>query len=69
MSINKDIDIDDGSRKTCIDLKWLFCIATLSVPVTHASTPSEQYHSLKNNLSQLFTLKVMMNLKLQVCRS
>ncbi|RLZ10911.1 RND transporter [Acinetobacter sp. 2JN-4] len=57
MSINKDIDIDDGSRKTCIDLKWLFCIATLSVPVTHASTPSEQYHSLKNNLSQLFTPK------------
>ncbi|MDM1020034.1 TolC family protein [Acinetobacter sp. VNK23] len=37
-----------------MDYKWLLCVATLIVPVTHAATPSEQYHSLKNNLSKLF---------------
>ncbi|MQZ30199.1 RND transporter [Acinetobacter haemolyticus] len=56
MSINKDID--EGTRKACMDFKWLFCVVTLSsVPVTQASTPSEQYHSLKNNVSQLFSPK------------
>ncbi len=48
MSINNDLNVDDGAHKTCIDLKWLLCVFSFSVPVVHAETPSEKYHSLKN---------------------
>ncbi|GAB00853.1 RND transporter [Acinetobacter venetianus] len=57
MSIKKDLDIDDGTRKLCIDFKWVIYAVTFSVPITHAATPSEKYHSLKNNLSQLIAPK------------
>ncbi|EOR08793.1 outer membrane protein LapE [Acinetobacter genomosp. 15BJ] len=40
-----------------MDFKWLLYVATLSVPMTHATTPSEQYHTLKNNISKLFVPK------------
>jgi len=51
MSINNDLNVDDGAHKTCIDLKWLLCVFSFSVPVVHAETPSEKYHSLKNNIA------------------
>jgi len=57
MSIKIDRKLDDGARKRCTDLKWLIYIASLSVSITHATTPSEQYHTLKNNISQLFSPK------------
>ena len=57
MSIKKDINVNSRTWKIYGDIKWLFSIALLSVPITHAETPSEQYHTLKNNLSQLFAPK------------
>ena len=54
MKLKNDIKLNHGTCKTSMDYKWLLCVATLIVPVTHAATPSEQYHSLKNNLSKLF---------------
>ncbi len=57
MSINNDLNVDDGAHKTCIDLKWLLCVFSFSVPVVHAETPSEKYHSLKNNIAQLLAPK------------
>lgn len=57
MSINNDLNVDDGTHKTCIDLKWLLCVFSFSVPVVHAETPSEKYHSLKNNIAQLLAPK------------
>lgn len=47
MSIKNDLNVDDGAHKTCIDLKWLLCVFSFSVPVVHAETPSEKYHSFK----------------------
>ena len=57
MSIKNDLNVDDGAHKTCIDLKWLLCVFSFSVPVVHAETPSEKYHSLKNNIAQLLAPK------------
>jgi len=57
MSINNDLNVDNGAHKTCIDLKWLLCVFSFSVPVVHAETPSEKYHSLKNNIAQLLAPK------------
>jgi adhesin transport system outer membrane protein len=57
MSIKKDINVNSRTWKIYGDIKWLFSIVLLSVPITHAETPSEQYHTLKNNLSQLFAPK------------
>lgn len=57
MSIKKDINANSRTWKIYGDIKWLFSIALLSIPITHAETPSEQYHTLKNNFSQLFAPK------------
>jgi adhesin transport system outer membrane protein len=57
MSIKKDIIVNSRTWKIYVDIKWLFSIVLLSVPITHAETPREQYHTLKNNLSQLFAPK------------
>ena len=51
-------------------LKGLMLLSTLHVPVViYAAKPSEQYHTLKENLSQLFVPKVVMTLKLPKCTS
>lgn len=57
MNLHNDIKVNNGSWKKSMDFKWLLYVATLSVPMTHATTPSEQYHTLKNNISQLFVPK------------
>ena len=50
-------------------LKGLMLLSTLHVPVViYAAKPSEQYHTLKENLSQLLSLKVVMTLKLPKCK-
>ena len=54
MKLKNDIKVNHGTCKTSMNYRWLLCVATLIIPVTHAATPSEQYHSLKNNLSKLF---------------
>jgi adhesin transport system outer membrane protein len=54
MNLKNDIKVNNGSWKRSMSFKWLLYAATLSVPMTHATTPSEQYHTLKNNLSRLF---------------
>ena len=47
MSIKKDIIVNSRTWKIYGDIKWLFSIVLLSVPITHAETPREQYHTLK----------------------
>ncbi|EPG39633.1 outer membrane protein LapE [Acinetobacter colistiniresistens] len=54
MNLQKDIKVNNGLWIKSIDFKWLLYVATLSVPMTHATPPSEQYHTLKNNLTKLF---------------
>lgn len=55
MNLKKYIKVSDGTCKISIDFKWLLYIVILFVPITHATTPSEQYHALKNNVSKFFT--------------
>ena len=47
MSIKKDIIVNSRTWKIYGDIKWLFSIVLLSVPITHAETLREQYHTLK----------------------
>ena len=49
------IAVYDDTQKQKIDFRWLLYVALMSVPISHAEPPSEQYHSLKNNLSRLFS--------------
>lgn len=69
MSIKNDLNVDDGAHKTCIDLKWLLCVFSFSVPVVHAETPSEKYHSLKIILLSCLHRKATKISKLLTCKS
>ncbi|ESK56637.1 TolC family protein [Acinetobacter tjernbergiae] len=57
MSVKNDRKVDNGFLEICKDFKLLVCIVALSAQTVYANTPSEQYHTLKNNLSQLFAPK------------
>lgn len=57
MSAKNDRKVNNGFLEICKDLKFLMCVVAFSVQTVYAETPNEQYHTLKNNLSQLFAPK------------